>query len=607
MDPDKLPLTNAECSHRHRAALARAPVCASFWLRTALLACCLAMQFACTPAPDQESAALAESGKLLNEPASDGPLLRARKAEIARALAGDGVIRAAEATLDSEQRQAQELALSHPQFIAEGKSDAQLLLSQVFSIYPVRPSEHPEILKACEGQRCYRVERYNFARNRAVIGYARLGANPILLAARVLEETQPDVPPALGELATEIARLSPEVHAALGYTPDAADALMASTKTALNRTRCERSQHLCVAPTFVVGERALWTIVDLTELKLVGIRWTQVGHSISAGWTEKTLQNEFITRNYCERSHAVERDGWRFSYMLTASDGLRIVDVSFQGQARFRDVKLVDWHVNYSGSDGFGYSDAVGCPYFSQAAVLAVEPPVLRDMGEQGFELVQGYWSDGWPMPCNYNYEQRYQFYRDGSFRPLVASLGRGCGDDGTYRPVTRIALAEPTPVARFVDAQWRALDVESWLLQGDDTVSPEGALLRIGNSASGQWMLAARGQFGDGGLGDQAYVYVTAEHPERDEGSSDLMTIGPCCNTDYRQGPERFLEPPEALTGSTPVVWYVAQLKNNDQPGSEYCWAETVVENGDFVEKVHPCPSGPLFVPYQEAGHGAR
>ena len=67
-------------------------------------------------------------------------------------------------------------------------------------------------------------------------------------------------------------------------------------------------------------------------------------------------------------------------YILTSSDGLRISDVHFQGQQVFDSAKLVDYHVSYSKTEGFGYSDAIGCPIFSQAAVLALEPPQVEDI-----------------------------------------------------------------------------------------------------------------------------------------------------------------------------------------------------------------------------------
>ena len=58
---------------------------------------------------------------------------------------------------------------------------------------------------------------------------------------------------------------------------------------------------------------------------------------------------------------------------------------------------------------------------FSTFSVLAyggpeVEP-IVENGEEIGFALVQDFRQLGWPMPCHYRYEQRYELYRDGRFR----------------------------------------------------------------------------------------------------------------------------------------------------------------------------------------------
>ncbi|MBZ0298654.1 MAG: hypothetical protein K8J31_02890, partial [Anaerolineae bacterium] len=225
---------------------------------------------------------------------------------------------------------------------------------------------------------------------------------------------------------------------------------------------------------------------------------------------------------------------------------------------------------------------------------------IIVDEQVVGFALTQDFWSDQWPRPCNYYYEQRYEFYQDGRFRPVVTSLGRGCGDDGTYRPVTRIALAGDYTLSEWDGASWDDWAVERWRLAADIPANADGYRLRLSRAdGSGFYLIPSTGQFGDGGRGDHAYVYATLDHPDQDEGESDMPTIGPCCNEDYQQGPEKFIEPTaEAIADSPLVVWYVPQIKNDGTPGSEYCWAESVLENGVYVPKAYPCPSGPLFVP---------
>ena len=110
----------------------------------------------------------------------------------------------------------------------------------------------------------------------------------------------------------------------------------------------------------------------------MGLRWTNTGTTgPAAPITERKLQDDKITACFCEKETALQKDDWKMNYMLTSSDGLRVSAVSYKNQPILQSAKLVDWHVSYSGTDGFGYSDAVGCPYFSQAAVIAIDPPMV--------------------------------------------------------------------------------------------------------------------------------------------------------------------------------------------------------------------------------------
>jgi hypothetical protein len=538
------------------------------------------------------------------------PLLAAQIERVQAALEQPIPILALEGELDDSQQTAQNLVLNDPFFVDFAVDvNGRAQRAEVFGIYPLRESDITDETNACLQTTCYRVEIYNYASNFYLAVVVDVDGEQILSVGGY-ENTQPDIPDHLTDIALEIAVNSPQVAQALGYTPETSAALMENTKTSLNGTLCERSRHLCVAPTFVIDGYALWAIVDLTEGMLVGARWTEVGSVQAAAITEKDLENEAMMRLYCERNTSLERDGWRLDYMLTSSDGLRISDVSFEDVALIHSAKLVDWHVNYSLSEGFGYSDAVGCPVFSQAAVIAVVPPVVEDILDEsgqiiGFALVQDFWSEFWPIPCNYYYQQRYEFYQDGRFRPIVASFGRGCGNDGTYRPVTRIALADQFTFSEWDGSAWQSWTDEGWRLAGDIPTDGDGYQFRLSDQTGGGfYVVPSTGQFDDGGRGDDPYVYVTRRHADRDEGDADMPTIGPCCNVDYRQGPENFIEPdPESLADAPIVLWYVPQLKNDDTPGSEYCWADTALENGIYVPRPYPCPSGPMFVPFTGAG----
>jgi hypothetical protein len=476
-------------------------------------------------------------------------------------------------------------------------------LNEIFNIGNARPQDVPQGYKSAD---VYRIEMYNYALNLTTVGMVDLSTQRVI-SVNSYPQTQPDLNKKLEDLALQIAINSPSVIHALGFKPGEQDAFMAATKTSLNRTKCERSMHLCVAPTFVKDDKALWAIVDLTDLRLVGIRWTNVGLTgPGERISERKLVYEKIMECDCKQINKVERNGWKMNYVLTSSDGLRISEVYFHNQLIINNAKLVDWHVSYSGTDGFGYSDAVGCPEFSHAAVVAVKQPqisnLIADGKTVGFVIEQLYQSEQWPRPCNYSYVQRYEFYSDGKIRVAAANLGRGCGNNGTYRPVTRILFAgDQNNFMEWKNNGWQPWDSERWQLQNEQTkYAPEGYQYKIAdNTGHGFFMEPGEGQFKDGGRGDNAFVYVTKFQVNKDEGETDMLTIGPCCNTDYHQGPEKFIEPtPENIQNSKLVVWYVPQLKNDDTKGSEYCWAESYLENGVFKTRAFPCMSGPMFVP---------
>ncbi len=574
---------------------------------TALLSACVTP--ASKPLTQSTPAPLNDPGRLTQRATPDlkAPpgYLRERAAQINAALNQATPIMLLSEGLDERQRIAQETAIRDQRFLQFARAqDGRSLRNEIFQIYPARDSDLTPETQSCKQSTCYRVELYNYAFNATTIAIVDVVKRQSL-AVGVLPHSQPDIPDHLTKLAVQIAVNAPEVAEALGYKPDEREALMASTKTSLNKSRCERSRHLCVAPTFVKGDRALWAIVDLTDNVLVGVRWTHVGKT-GLAVTERKLQDANLTDEYCKSPRTIARDGWSLNYMLTSSDGLRVADVQFKGRTVLRSVKMVDWHVSYSNTDGFGYSDAVGCPFFSAAAVIAIEPPrisdITKDGAKLGFAIEQRFQSEGWPAPCNYNYRQRYEFYADGRFRPMIASVGRGCGNDGVYRPVTRIAFhGDQNTFAEWDGAQWKPWTQEQWQLQTSETpYSKEGYRYRVVDAGGqGYFVEPSRGQFRDGGRGDFAWTYLTRHEAGRDEGESDLITVGPCCNSDYRQGPERFIEPsPEPVEQASLVMWYVAQLRNDNTPGREYCWAESILVDGVYTAREFPCYSGPMFVP---------
>ncbi len=512
-----------------------------------------------------------------------------------------------EQDLDSNQKMAQALAVNSQrlQNLALDPISSAPYRVEVFGVYPARESDITTESAACLDTVCYRVDVFNFATNATYSVLVDIPARQVV-GVDTLRGSSPEIPKHLVETAMRVATTSPQVIDALGFNPAPDEPTMPNVKTALNNTACERSQHLCVAPTFIVDDRALWVIVDLVDERVAGIRWTDLGDFSGGLPTEELIQREDIFERYCKQVTELARDGWRMDYMLTASDGLRISDVSFNDQPVLDSAKLVDYHVSYSSQEGFGYSDAIGCPAFSSAAVVAMEPPLIEpivvDGAEVGFALLQDYWHPLWPQPCNYRYQQRYEFYKDGRFRIAAANLGRGCGADATYRLLFRIQPATGGSGYDFAEwggESWETWQEEQWRLQDENTLyTPEGFQYRITTpEGNGYYLEPGQGQFGDDGRGDNAITYVTLHNPE--EGDADMGTLGVCCNNNYEQGPEIFIDsPPQDITNSELVVWYVPQVENDDTPGQEYCWADTAVEEGMIVTKSWPCWSGPMFVP---------
>lgn len=518
---------------------------------------------------------------------------------------------------DDEAYLAQSIAIKNKKFIqfTRHPNNNTALRNEIMTVRKTLASDKitttGEKVQGCD-KHCYRVEMYNFFYNMSSIAFVDV-KNRRLLDIQRYSDAQPDLNEHLTALAIAIAKNSPLVQKELKTVSNDIEPTMSQIKTSLKDSRCERSHHLCVAPTFVIGDRALWAIVDLTEGQLVGTRWTELGDSgppITV--TERRLENEFVFNEFCEKTRHYSNGQWQFDYQITPSDGLELTQVKYNNKTVMNSAKLLDWHVSYSTREGFGYSDAIGCPLFSSAVVVAYEGPqveiIKQDQQEIGFAFIQDFRQAPWPTPCNYRYEQRFEFYHDGRFRVAAADYGRGCGTDGTYRPIIRMDIEanhqkNTELFSQWNGQQWQQWETEQWHLQSTDTAYTEqGYLFKIHDENNqGFYIEPNRGQFNDGSKGDFAYSYVTVNHKDTDEGKKDMVTMGSCCNTNHEQGPEQFIKPAEPLNANNLVLWYVPQMKNEGKAGQEYCWADTRIEKGIKKVKVWPCFAGPMFIPINQ------
>lgn len=306
----------------------------------------------------------------------------------------------------------------------------------------------------------------------------------------------------------------------------------------------------------------------------------------------------------CPMPGSAVRDGWSLDYAVTGTDGLQVTNAVYQGQAVFTSVKLVEWHTNYGMS---GFNLATGCggagggfPVLNYGETQILD---LLDAGSQvvGFEVVQDFRMSSWGNACNYRFDQRMQFFKDGRFRVVSGAYGKGCGTEGIYRPVVRLDMAVAGDADDFFSSwngrAWVTQSVEGWWAQSG-TTAPGAYHWQVRDAAGMAYFIApGAGQFADGGRGDNAYVYATQHQAV--EGDTDLGLIGTCCNDDHQQGPEQFLNG-QPVSGTNLVLWYVPQMQTDaslEDGSGLYCWTL----QGEPNPETYPCFSGPLFVPVNQ------
>ncbi len=575
--------------------------------------------------------------ELSDEPADIDEVKEYMKVLSATYKKGKSVLPLDDSELDSKGKIAQDVALKNKQFLSDTKTpDGKLLHNDIMRVVPAIESMlTKKSKKECAGHDCYVVEKYNFATNATTRAIVNVDTKRVLQVSRYAN-MQPDISNRLTRIAKAIALKSPQIIKELGYAPSPNELSMANVRTNLKESPCEDKHHLCVAPTFADHQkaRALWAIVDLTDLRLAAAKWAGLGKTYTpACIDERSLQNKYIMENFCQKDNNLSRDGWELTYHLTGSDGLEIRDLKYNGNIVAKSLKIVDWHVAYKGLgadklgdtnstmiDGrrvefvkgenneytFGYNDAMGCPMFSTSVVLAFNGPQIKPIieggKEIGFYILQDFRNPKWPMACNYRYQNKFEFYKDGSFRVVAINLGRGCSNKAIYRPVMRLDIdldGNKEQFANYDNGVWKDWQIEGkYQSTSTEPLYKDSYLYKIysaTNSKEGFYIEPNRGQFGDNSRGDHERVFVTRFH--KNEGDEDLLTLGSCCKLD-KDGVEQYLND-EVIEAQNIVIWYVPKMQNDDRAGHEYCWADSGIdENGNPIVKLYPCIAGPKFVP---------
>ena len=560
---------------------------------------------------------------------------------------GKSVLPLESSELDGHAKKVQEILLHSEAFLKDTTQNGKPLHNDMMRILPAIISTlNKDAQNICQDTLCYQAEKYNFVTNTTTRAVVDVIHEKVLLVEHY-PNMQPDISLRLKQIAQAIALHAPEVAKELGSTPHKKDISMANVRGSLKESPCENNTHLCVAPTFAdhKKEQALWAVVDLTELKLAAAKWAGLGKTTTpACISERSLQNRYIMKNFCQKDSHIDKNGWKITYRLTGSDGLEIRDVTFKGKSVLTSAKIVDWHVAYQQKGGekldtstetyiegrrveylrgeedtylFGYNDAMGCPMFSTSVVLPFNGPQIRPLKDKnGFMLTQDYRNPKWPMACNYRYENRFEFYDDGSFRVVGVNKGRGCGENAIYRPVMRIDMAIDKKENFYsYDGEWKLWEKENseFVLRepqepNDNKVHDSSLSLSKGAQAQypykivsatdekkGYYIEPNHGQFNDNSRGDHATIFVT--HFKEKEGDKDLLTLGSCCDL-HNDGVEQYLNT-ENIKAENIVLWYVPRIHNDAKKGEEYCWADTNIgSDGNLEVKVWPCTVGPKFVP---------
>lgn len=508
---------------------------------------------------------------------------------------------------DEKERKAQAIAIQNSDFIRDvyHPENGAALRNEIMSVRVADPSEIPSGVQCNPGD-CYRVVMYNYYFNSSVVAIVDVAKGVVTNIKRIIDaEAEPNT--RINELAIDIALSYDEVRNALKLSDNDIAINKSKLKITINKTKCERSKHMCIGPTFYNEDSKIvvWTIVDMTDWKLNGLAWAKTKNAENK-ITEMEVQNEFVMSHFCEMENDTSLGDWKIKYRIIGSDGLEVYDVKYKGNPVINSSKIVDWHVSYLNKPGVGYSDATGCPMFSAAAVVAFGGPFVEDLKDNngkktGKAFIQDFRSPIWPAMCNYRYQSRFEFYDDGKFRIMGVNHGKGCNDSAVYKPVFRIDLnlGNKAQFAEWNGSSWNTWGKENWTEQKKSKLTKEGYWFKMTDDKNkGYYLIPDYGQYGKSGRGDNAFVYVSKNKNLPEEGTEDMVTIGECCRYDYKQGPEKFLIPAENIDGEKLILWYVPMMYNDRRPGHEYCWAYMVPNDGKLEVKTWPGNIGPMFVP---------
>ncbi|GAB4580681.1 MAG: hypothetical protein Fur0022_34230 [Anaerolineales bacterium] len=489
--------------------------------------------------------------------------------------------------LTPEETLAQDLALSEPRVLdlTTGKK------SEVFAVQRVG-MDFPPGSEVCAHNDCRQVEIYLWAENTTLTTIVNVEMREVL-DVLIQPGFRPPLSHRLLQRAAEIIHEAPEVAETLGYAPRLEE--IAPMQGDLHNSSCDGT-HVCASATFQLGDRILWAVADLTEDQFAGLAWSDASQ-------EEGTSTLFVPQG-CPQPGMINRNGWTLQYETTPTDGLRVYNAWYQDVYMIQSIKLVEWHVQYNTS---GFLDYTGCGSGTGNAIFPYGETQVVDILDGtntviGFEVIQDFRMASWGFNCNYRYDNRVQFFTDGRFRVVAGAYGKGCGTNAFYRAIVRMDLALRGDLNDNFDywdgTQWVQLMTEDYRVpysepgHGPHLTTPEGYAWKVYDTdGTGYYVEMDSGQFGDGGRGDNPFVFVTQF--EEAEGATDLPMLGPCCNSNHVQGPHLFLDN-DPVSNQNLVLWYVPQAQTDAILGDTgyYCWTIS----GEPTPETYPCFMGPMF-----------
>lgn len=472
---------------------------------------------------------------------------------------------------------AQNIFLSNAYVQETIKKNERYIITRVDQVLASYANQYPD----CNVDICYQVDMYNLERAETTTGIVEV-QNKTLKTWFTQPYTHPIIDAEMQKTTEQIIINSNFLTRFL--KSNIPDMSMHAMNAGVINSPCQATG-LCAAVTYQLGLKNFWVFVDLASARVVGTQWTQLRPSpvMPPNATNQPQPT-------CPPPAKLSKDDWQLGYEVTKTEGLAVYNVRYKGKVVVNDARVLQWTVNYGVG---GFEDSGGCAAAASSYGNTQVLPLKQNGKVVGFELVQDFRMLNWGDNCAYRYENRYEFYKDGTLKMRSGAYGRGCGIEAAYRPLWRVNI--PKTYTQFwlkeKSKDWVQQPIEGWWYQ-----QTSGEMRWKFTDKSGiQGYTIDSDTSANLNQGDQPFVYITRH--KLSEGDVAVGLLARCCSKDYQQGPHYFTDG-ESVLNTQFVVWYVPQLYTSDVKGKENCWVEAVTPK----EISYPCFGGPIFQPIENA-----